>query len=142
DAWCPISFVRIDESEVRSLQSTLTSSSDDRPASPTCRRIRCVGIKAAQEAARLFSRTTVVVPDTKIYRQFRRNLVVVLYKEPIREKSQGRVDRLVAVKGKLRAACDQAGDGPTLVEIVSVCCLVTAEVEVTTDVKVGGVVQL
>ena len=90
DAWSNISSVRIDESEVRSLESTLANCSDDGSASPACRRVRCVGIKAAQEAARLFSRTTVVVSDTKIYGQFRRNLDVVLSKERIRKKSQCR----------------------------------------------------
>ena len=58
------------------------------------------------------------------------------------EKSQRRIDRLVAVEGKLGSARDQAGDGPTLVEIVCVGRLVAAEVEVAANVKVRGVVQL
>ena len=52
------------------------------------------------------------------------------------------IDRLVAVERKLGSASDQAGDGPTLVEVVCVGSLVAAEVEVAADVEVRGVVQL
>src|SRR4029079_13155854 len=88
------------------------------------------------ESARLFARTTIVVSDTKVHSQLRCNLDVVLCKERIRKESQCRIDRLVAVKGKLGPAGDQAGDGPTLIEIACVGCLVASEVEVPTDVIV------
>src|SRR6185295_15847283 len=105
--WSKIRFVRIDESEVCSLKSTLANCSDNGSSSPTCRRVRCVRIKAAQETASLFARTTVVVSDANVHGQFRRNLDIVLCEERLREKSQCRIDRLVAIEGKLGSARDQ-----------------------------------
>src|SRR6185503_6852062 len=98
DAWSNISSVRIDESEVRSLKTALPDCSDNRSASSTSRRIRRVGIKAAQESTRFFARTAVVVSDTKVHGKFRCDLDVVLSEECIRKEPQRRIDRLVAVE--------------------------------------------
>src|ERR1043166_7052398 len=73
DAWSNVGPVRFHEPEMFGLQSALADCSDDGSAPATCRGIRCVGIKAAQEAARLFTRTAVVVSDTNIHRQLRRH---------------------------------------------------------------------
>ena len=46
------------------------------------------------------------------------------------------------MKRELGSAGYEAGDGPSLVEVVRVAGLVTSEVEVAADIEVGRVVQL
>src|SRR6476660_6358022 len=66
-AWSKIGSVRGHESKMRGLQATLSNCSDDCSASSACGGIWCVRIKAAQESARLFTGSTIVVSDTEVY---------------------------------------------------------------------------
>src|SRR5260370_17833188 len=141
-AWPDVRAVGFNEPPIDRLETSLTSGANNGAQPSAHRRVRHIRIKTAIFVSSFVARSVVVIANADVERQLGCDFDVVLNKTGAEQIFKAGRYCLQAVKGKLRSAGKHAGDGPALSEIICVCSLVTAEVEVAANVEVKVDVQL